>query len=912
MGVEEVSVTGTRVQRNGYQAPTPLTVIGADQIAQAAPNNLADYVNQMPELAGSATPQTTVTSQSSGTAGMNNMNLRNLGAVRTLVLLDGHRSVGSTQSGLVDINTFPQQLVSRVDIVTGGASAAYGSDAVAGVINYVLDKNYTGVKADVSGGVSTYGDAPAADFSATAGFGFANGRGHFLISGNVAHQDTAFSGSRGWNNTGTFIIVNPAYSAANTSVPQWMVVSGAQSDTATYGGIITAGPLKGTTFGPGGSPYKFTYGSVVSDPWTVGGNWKSNQYNTVNALVPREDRQGIFSRLAYTIGDNTNLYLQYSYNNSRDIVANTYPGYQGNLTIQGDNAFLPDSVASQVQSLGVTSFAFGKVWGQLPIATTMNTRNVQRFSVGGDGAFDVLGTNWTWDGYVQHGVTHATEKLQQANTTRLNQAIDAVRNGSGQIVCRSNLTGANPGCVPLDPFGPDVASADAINYVSGRQYRTEIFTEDDASFSVNGEPFSIWAGPVSLATGIEYRKEGLNGFVPLEFQSGWLSGNYRPTAGHYSVTEGFIETVVPLAKDVWWARSLDLNAAARFTGYSTSGFVTTWKVGATYQITDDLRLRATQSRDIRAPNLQELYNNGSYGNGFAQDPRNNFANVSAFSLTTGNPNLQPEKSDTTGVGIVYQPSFLPGFGLSVDYYDIAVNGAISTITAQQILNQCYVAQQQQYCASVTPNPNGAGFTQITIQPFNLQTLSARGLDFEANYNVSMQDIVAGWGGDLTIRGLATNYIKNFTDTGILGVPATNTVGTNSNSGPPHWRYSITGIYSNDPYTISLTARGASSGKINNTYIQCTAGCPVATVNNETINDNHLPGAFYLDTNLSYEFMNSQAGVGSVYLNIRNLLNADPAIVPSGPSGFAYITQGTNPYIYDQIGRYFRIGVRFGM
>ncbi|HEY4276145.1 MAG TPA: TonB-dependent receptor [Rhizomicrobium sp.] len=912
-GVEEVTVTGTRVQRNGYQAPTPLTVIGADQIAQAAPNNLADYVNQMPELAGSATPQTTVTSQSSGTAGLNNMNLRNLGAVRTLVLLDGHRSVGSTQTGLVDVNTFPQQLVSRVDIVTGGASAAYGSDAVAGVVNFVLNKTFTGVKADLSGGISTYGDAAVGEFSGTAGFGFANDRGHILISGNVVHQDSTLSGTRAWNNTGTFVIVNPAYSAANHSVPQWMTVSGAQSDAATYGGIITGGPLKGTTFGPGGTPYQFAYGSITSDPWTVGGNWRANQYNDVNALVPREDRQGIFTRLSYNVTNNANFYLQYSYNNSRDIVPNTYPGYQANLSISADNAYLPASVASQAQTLGVSSFAFGKVWGQLPIATTLNTRNVQRFSVGGDGVFDALGTSWTWDGYLQHGVTHASENLQQANTDKLKLAIDAVRNGSGQIVCRSNLTGGNPGCVPLNPFGTDTASADAVNYVSGIPYRKEIFTEDDASFSITGEPFSNWAGPVSLATGIEHRMEGLNGFVPLAYQSGWLSGNYRPTAGHYSVTEGFIETVVPLAKDVSWAKSLDLNAAVRFTGYSTSGYVTTWKVGATYQVTDDFRVRATQSRDIRAPNLQELFNNGTFGNGFAQDPRNNFANVGAFSLTTGNPNLQPEKADTTGFGIVYQPAFLPGFGFSIDYYNINVQGAISSVTAQQILNQCYVAQQQEFCASVTPNTGPAGgFSQILIQPFNLQSLTARGLDFEANYNVSAHDIVENWGGDFTIRGLATNYLKNFTDTGIPGVPAVNTVGTNSTSGPPHWRYNIVGIYSNDPYTISLTARGVSSGKINNTYIQCTTGCPLATVNNETINDNHLPGAFYLDTNLSYEFMKNEAGVGSVYLNVRNLLNADPAIVPTGPSGFSYITQGTNPYIYDQIGRYFRLGVRFSM
>jgi iron complex outermembrane receptor protein len=910
--VEDVVVTGSRVQRNGYKAPTPLTVIGAEQIQQAAPNNLADYVNQIPELAGSATPQTTVTSQSSGTAGMNNLNLRNLGGIRTLVLLDGHRSVGSSSTGLVDVNTFPQQLVNRVDIVTGGASAAYGSDAVAGVVNFVLNKTFKGIKADLSGGISNKGDAKAGDFSASGGFGFAQDKGHVLVSGNIVHQDTVLSGTRDWNNTGTFIIVNPAYSAANSSVPQWLVTHGTQSDTATYGGIITAGPLKGTTFGAGGVPFPFAYGSIVSDPWTVGGNWQANQYNGVNALIPKENRRGIFGRVSYDVTPDTNLYLQYSYNKSYDEVANTYSGYQGNLTIQRDNAFLPTALAAQLQAAGATSFAFGKVWGQLPIATTMNSRGVQRISLGGDGSFDALGTTWKWDALAQHGVTRAHERLQQANTTRLNQAIDAVRAPNGTIVCRSNLTGANPNCIPLNPFGTDAISPDIVANVSGIPYRNETFTQKNAAFSISGEPLSTWAGPVSLATGVEYRQESLSGYVPPDYQSGWLSGNYRPTNGRYSVTEGFIETVIPLAKDLPWAKAFDLNAAARLTDYSTSGSVATWKVGATYQVVDSLRFRATQSRDIRAPNLLELFNNGTFGNGFAQDPRNNNANVAAFSLTTGNPNLKPEKADTTGIGVVYQPSFLPGLGLSVDGYDITVKGAISSISAQQILNQCYVAKQQELCAAITPNPNGAGFSQILIQPFNLQSLKSRGVDFEADYKFAAQDLISSWSGNFSLRALATHYIKNTTDTGIAGVPAVNTVGSNAGSGPVRWRYNLVANYSNDPFSVTLTARGFSSGTINNTYVECTSGCPVATVNNPTINENHLGGRIYFDTNVSYEFMKTDRGGATVYLNVRNLFDKDPAIVPTGPSGFAYITQGTNPNIYDQIGRYFRLGVRLTM
>ena len=306
--VEEIVVTGTRVQRDGYEAPTPLTVVGVEQIEAAAPTNIAEFVQSMPQIAGSATPQNSNSSISSGTAGLNTLNLRNLGSTRTLVLLDGQRSVGSTLDGNVDVSTFPQALISRVDVVTGGASAAYGSDALSGVVNFILDKKYTGVKGELSGGVTTYGDDRSWKVSLTAGTAFAGGRGHFLLSGEIVAKDGIFGNTRPWNNLGAYTVVNPAYSATNTGVPQWLVVYGAQPSNATRGGIITSTALKGIAFGNDGTPYQFQYGSLTVDPWTVGGNWQANQFNNEGSLDGAEKRQGVFTRASYDITDDVNIY----------------------------------------------------------------------------------------------------------------------------------------------------------------------------------------------------------------------------------------------------------------------------------------------------------------------------------------------------------------------------------------------------------------------------------------------------------------------------------------------------------------------------------------------------------------------------------------------------------------------------
>ncbi len=920
--VEEIVVTGTRVLRDGYEAPTPLTVVGIEQIENTVTPNIADFVNTLPQLAGSATPQNQISSVSAGGAGLNTLNLRNLGAVRTLILLDGQRSVGSQATGVVDINDFPQSLISRVDVVTGGASAAYGSDAFSGVVNFILDKNYVGLKGDVSGSVTTYGDDRSWKMSLTAGTAFAGGRGHFLLSAEAFHNDGIFTTQRPWANDGWHIMNNPAYGTnaalgQSTSVPERIVRNHVSQDVITPGGIITAGPLKGIAFGKGGIPYQFQYGSLVADPWMQGGEWQGNDISTLSTLDPRHSHQSLFSRASYDVTDDINVFIQYNWSFSHVDNSQTSPKYnQANLTVKADNAFIPASVQAQMTALKLTNIQMGSMNIQLPPSATDNQRMVNRYVVGGNGKFDAFESTWSWDAYYQYGWSGVSKRFLDRLTKNFGQAWDSVRNAQGIPVCRVNAdastTNDDRNCVPYSLFGSDVNSQASINYIMGTSYNRQYFTQEVMAATVRGEPFSSWAGPVSLAAGIEHRTEGGGGYSDaLSTANAYTLGNQLATQGSYNVTEGFVETVIPLAKDAVWAQSFDLNAAIRATSYSTSGYVTTWKVGATWMPIEDIRVRVTRSRDIRAPNRSELFASGIFTTNTLIDPFRNNQGTTYTTNNNGNPNLLPEKGDTTGLGVVLQPQFFPGFSASVDYWNIDISAAIGTLGAQAIVDQCFLGKQQ-FCAAITRDPVALTISEIKTSPFNFVNQLARGLDFEASYRLALDTVADSWAGNVSFRALATHYLKNYNNNNVA--TPTDSVGSNSGNGPPNWRWTADLTYALDPIRVGIAARGVSAGVQDTSFIQCTSGCPVSTADHRTIDNNYIAGAIYFDTSFSYKFKHvAEDGLDmEAFLNIKNITNKDPALVATGPGGVTFINPPFNSSLYDSLGRVFRAGVRFKM
>jgi outer membrane receptor protein involved in Fe transport len=920
--VENVTVTSTRIQRDGYSAPTPTTVFSTRDIENSGQTTVFAAVNQLPSLAGSNSTQTFGTTQSTGTGGLSTLNLRGLGTNRTLTLLDGQRVVGALTIGVTDAGAFPQALVQRVDIVTGGASASWGSDAVAGVVNYVLDHDFTGFKANLIGGVTTYGDDQQGALSLTGGTGFAGGRGHFEASGEMTYNAGVPRGIGGRRWYDATRILQRSIAATPAGTPQYTAAPHVVDFQIAPGGIITAGPLLGTAFGPGGRPFAYQYGNPQATPFMQGGDQTSDIGNNSN-LDSTLGRAALYARVSYDLTPSTNIYATVNYGTVRTS-AHSYPGeYRtANLTIQCDNAFLPASVAAGCATNHITNFQYGTFMADLPDSVAVNNRTMKRATAGADGSFDALDTKWSWSAYATHGETYDNNSiLNNGLNGRILASIDAVNGPNGQIVCRSAVAQA-AGCVPLNIIGTGVASQSALNYIKGTPYLQTWLRQEAAAFTVNGEPVSTWAGPVSLATGVEYREEATRGAADVYSQgnggdpvlsaagNNWFTGNFHPYSGNFHVTEGFVELLVPLLNSTDWGK-LDLNLAGRAESYSTAGYVNTWKVGATWETPlSGVRLRALQSRDIRAPNLSELFTASASFTGTIIDQSGPFAGQS-FTVqtpTVGNRALLPEKSQTTELGVVYQPDWLPGFSASLDYYRIAVKGAIGSVGAQQEVNLCALGNTAA-CAFVSRDSSGK-ITQVVSTSINLSSTLTDGFDVESSYQMDAGDLITGWDGSFTLRALATHVSKYINNSGLPGAISSELSGAYGAGNIPLWRLYTTQGYSNDLWSMTLTERWVSDGVLNRAWIQCATGCPLPTINNPTVNDNTVNGAFYVDIGGSYNLTTSDnGGIGSqVYFKIDNLADVDPSKVAYSGAN-PYLVRAVNSAVFDMLGRTYRIGIR---
>lgn len=947
---QDIVVTGTRVVRDGFQAPTPLTVLTRDDIDNTSPtNNIADFVNQLPQLAGSTKPANSRLNISNGSAGINALNLRNLGEGRTLILIDGRRSVGSTIFGWVDINNIPQALVDRVELVTGGASSAYGSDAVAGVVNFVLNKKLEGLRIEGDMGVTTVGDNFNYSGSVAGGTAFAGGRGHVIFSAEIAHQDGIFSvdpEDRPWNHRGYLAFQDPNYVANVSTTPQFITFRrGAGQTNQAPGGFITGSAgtvpnaLRGRYFGQNGAVIPFQYGGVNSPRLglaaaptrTVGGDFRLNDSGRRIGLTPRDDRYGFFGRLSFEVADGVELFAEGSYNH-QEVLFNAGPNL-GSFTLNTTgctanpvpitcNAFALQTLGA-AQLAGVTSINVTSTGADLPFRGINNQREVQRYVVGAEGSFDAFDKPARWDVYAQYSRSDLREQLRDiqnltnlANATAVAFAPAGNAGGfaPGSIQCLVNLdastTNNDPNCVPLNRLGIGVANPAAIDYALGDPFRKQVLEQSVAGANLSLTPFATWAGDVSVAVGAEYREEKIRGSVPAEFQpiinangtttNRFSVGNYLPFTGKYNVKEAYLETVVPLGF------GLEFNGAVRATEYSNSGYVTTWKLGATWQPIDDIRFRVTRSRDIRAPNLNELFQAGTANSDSVRNPRftPDLANGPQFfgysGLNTGNPDLLPEKADSWNVGAVFSPRFLPGFTASVDYFRIDLQDAIDSISAQETVNRCNEGRQE-YCDAITNDPIRSlpnnPYLLIRTQPFNFVSHLVRGVDFDVAYRKRFTE------GSLLLKAVATRYIENLRDTGIPGTVPVNTVGANGGQGStPNWIYRFSTTFDTPTYSITGVARGVSKGKYLANAIECMTACPVSTSQFPTYDNNRIKGALYFDLNATMKFDALGRGDGEFFINVTNILNATPILLPE--TGLA-----ANSTYSDLLGRNFRAGFR---
>jgi outer membrane receptor protein involved in Fe transport len=934
----DIVVTGSRITTSGFNAPTPTTVIGEEQIANNAQPNIFNTIAQLPSLQGSTGAATGTFSTSSGQQGLSSFSLRGLGAIRTLTLLDGQRVVGANVTGVPDISMFPQLLVKRVDVVTGGASASYGSDAVGGVVNFITDTHFEGFKGNILGSITKYGDDETALVQAAYGKSFMDDRLHVVVSGEYDHEGgvgagdfgTDLAGSRNWYRATTLMNTGQT----NNGLPQYVYRDYAQPYQYARYGLINNGPLQGIAFDRQGNPYQFNYGSNGTPTGTgaVTNCYRGNSFceggdlsgapGSGASLKSSLERINGYGRIGYDFADDNEAYVTV---NVAQVKTNNQPnpGYtRSSLTVQCANAYLPQLVKDQCAEAGITAFSFGSSNGAFPDPQVYTDRKQYRFVAGAKGKFGAAGTDWNYDAYYEHGITISDIRVKDIVLQSRYAAASNAITLNGAIVCADPVARAN-GCVPINVFGGFTPSAAALAYVAPHEngpFQHTKLTQDVASLNFSGNPLELWAGPLSVAFGAEYRREfyrvnadpygaGVSDLSPnspdypadpllnSSLGSNWAAGNYKNGRGKYEVYEGFVEIDMPLFDSQSMGRA-NLNAAGRGTHYSTSGTVWAWKVGGTWDTPlDGIRLRAVTSRDVRAPNLSELFAAPTVTTVPSfNDPFQGKA-VQIFQNTIGNQNLKPEIARNTELGIVLaRPSWLPGLSLSFDYYDIKLKGVVSSLSAQQIVQFCFEGNQA-FCGGFSLDNADPSLNYVNVQPFNLASWRTSGFDIEASYQWQQP---LGLPGSFTVRALGTHIRKFIVNAGIAGVDPVDQAGAN-NGNTPDWKWLAVQTYDSGRFSLTVQERWFSDGTFGNQYVVCQSSCPTSTANHPTIDYNKMKGAFYVDIGATFKFGDNL----SIYGKVDNLFDRDPTASPQTNTGL-----DVNPALYDTLGRTYRAGVRF--
>ena len=922
IGPETIVVTGSRIARSGFNAPTPVTVLGDEQIARQGASSIAQVLNEIPAFRPQSTPATTAIFVSN--LGASTADLRGLGGNRTLVLIDGRRVVASTVAGgsftpanTVDLNLVPSSLLERVEVVTGGASAAYGSDAVAGVTNLIINRNLEGFRGTLQYGVSDYGDNEEFLMSMAYGTRFGDDRGRFVIGGEfVDNQGTGDCYSRAWcaesYNTISNPLVDPNDPSQGRVIPGeagTIIMPNARTATGSLNGLIVGGPLRGTSFNPDGTTFQHDYGIYGgAGLFQSGGGDDVLPFYQFFPLSAESRRVNAFTNVDFDVTDTLNVFAQGSIGHvsgqilgasRRDIAP------PGSYQIAADNAFLPESVAAQMAALDLETVPFGRLWNDIGPQLGDVSRQTFRIVTGFDWE---VGSGLNLDGYYQYGQTDYSQRGY--NTTvnsRLGNAIDSVRVGDN-IVCRinadSNPANNDPNCVPLNPFGEGASSLAARNYVTATAMQDTRLTQHVAALTLRGDVVELWAGPLAFAAGVEYREDGVTASNdPISAANDFHTspgGGIVGGSQSLNVKEGFLEVALPLARDLPFARSAELNGAIRVTDYSNSGQVETWKIGADWEPFEFLRFRGTRSRDIRAPNLFELYGAPQSSFQTVDDPEKGGARGLYPTLLSGNVDLQPEIADTWTAGaVVTAPLGSAGnLRLSADWFDISLEGAISTLGAQTIVSRCYEGNAA-LCEFVSRNAAG-DITSITNANLNLNTLITRGWDFEADYTLPLSG-----GSDLGFRVLAT-YVKDLITIDTAGV-ATDRAGQNGSgvsqpSGVPD--YTINGFitYSSDLFSAQLQVRHISDGvfQVTNIGPGQTGYDPLLP---NSVSDNLVDSVTYVNLNAQYNLWQDGDRNLQLFGVVNNLFDKDPP--RNLPSSFG----PTNNVLYDVVGRSYKVGLR---
>lgn len=890
-----IVVTGSRIARPELESPMPVSVISMDQALSLGRISAIEALERDPALGTSQNLSSDVRGWDAGTS---SVNLRNLGTNRSLTLIDGQRRVsGSARSSAVDIGMIPVSMIDRMEIVTGGAAAIYGADAVTGAVNIITKRHVEGLNVSAMSGISERGDAAKYLLSFSTGSKFADERGSFVIGGSFSKSDPLIYTDRfDWREWLTYR-ANTANKGINDGIPDRVFAGNTRQLYFDYAPtywldnkrwIIENGGVReskcGITYDPG------QY--AVCD----GGDGRN--------LSDRDQFRGgltslsLMSRFDYSLTDSIEFGTHVSFSRQkydgtygywRDDSRTTYfsgpvPGSRS-ASAYLDNPYLPAALRQVMISKGLTSVYIDRTYGNFPEREEDHLRD--SFTVGSS-LRGSLGANLKWEAFAQFG--SVVDNVTEGNVPWKSHWIaarDAIADPvTGQPVCRDAAARAQ-GCVPFNIFSTDPATQAQIKWAMTDRNERRLNTQQVYGASLNGKLFTLPYGDAAFAVGVEHRKETLKTTDDPLALSGELVYGAGPTAHpeldvSSSVSEAYGELVVPLLRDLPLVRRLEIEGAYRYSDYSTVGGTHTWKAGAMWSPFDGLSFRGVRSRSVRTPNFGELYEakietlTGAYddacaaANYYASAKR--AANCLALGIKTpfvaprigpvvvtgGNPDLKPETSNSLTLGAVLQPRFLPGFDLTVDYWDIDIKDVITQFAYATLIRLCVDAEsiKNPYCARITRDPTDFHATRVESNQLNAARLYARGIDVGASYRRPLG------GGTLNLSFKGSYLLNRVTET----TPGIKSGDVISDGGweNPRFRGNLLTGYKIHNINVSLDTRFISSA----TYM-------LNTDSDEAYPRNKIPAKVYNDLVVQIDIQDKyQLGIG-----VNNLLNIMPTYMP---------------------------------
>lgn len=913
--IEEVVVTGSRLRRTDLEAVSPVAIVNSEEFTISGIMNVEQKLAELPQSLPSFGPSSN--NPGDGTA---RVDLRGLGSSRTLVLVNGRRYMPSTQTGVVDLNTIPASLIESVDVVTGGASAVYGSDALSGVVNFRLRDDFEGVEVNVLGDITGEGDAEKYNFDLTMGGNFDNGRGNAVVYLQYSEREALFQGARDFSSVA---LVDSTDDSGNP-----ILTPGGSS------GIPGTRVFGGPTIDPDGVPDsgdEFALGRF--EPDGSGATFVSPgdafNYAPDNFLQLPQERYLVHGRSHYDLTDQVRAYTEvtFSRNNVPQELAPT-PAFVGNLDVNPDSPFFGPSVQSALDGIrnddGTATLPFvGRRMVENGPRQAIDTRDGFRFLAGLTG--DIT-EQWTFDAYASKTKLDNIQLLENdVAESRFRQAALVTDDGTA---CQDTSSG----CAPLNIFGAGNISQEAIDFIKVGATNVTKIEQTVMQGSVVGEVGNFISpdNPIGLVFGAEYREDE-SAFRPDTFLSsgdvlGFNAG--APTVGGFDVTEFFTEVDVPLMSEQPGVEYLGLWGAYRTSDYSNIGSVDSYAFTGTYAPISGLSFRAGLQRAVRAPNVAELF--GGQGNGFptATDPCSaggdpdpsivalceatgvpagqvgvfQQANTQIEGLFGGNPDLQEEVSDTVTLGLVWQPDYIEGLDVTVDYYSIEIEDAISVLGGgvNNVLDICYNQigdLDSAFCQAITRRPDG-NVDIVQVLNENIAALETEGVDVAANYRIPLE---FGLWGSSNSSSLSFQYrstfLIDFDETPTVGLPNVNdcegTFGNTCGDPRPEYQHNLRTTWESGPATLSLLWRYLGESEDDRLKNADATAASLAVP--------EIDAKSYFDLSGSWQFSEEFR----VNAGIRNLFDTDP-----DPVGDVQEQANTFPEMYDVIGRRYFVSASY--